>query len=302
MNKMPATELEQWAILRTAVQAGSFAKAADILNRSQSSVSYAIARLQERLGVSLLRVEGRRAVLTPEGEQLLAEAAPLIDEMARVEERARTIAGGQEASLRLLVDSIAPRAFVFDALTRFRKGGGLAEIILTEQVRHSIDDLDPTTYDMAITFWDNRSRHAFHLMNVEMVAVANANHPLHESHALVTDTLLSRYPAAFVNAAGETAGRGIFKGQHVQVNTLEAALEAVRSGFCHARLPRHLIAADLQHGFLKEVRVRNSTRIVPLVLTFANEAMAGPLARQLADCLKAAFSRDDPAISRRPSH
>jgi DNA-binding transcriptional LysR family regulator len=43
MSHVPQTELEQWAVLRTVVEAGTFAKAAEQLNRSQSSVSYASA-------------------------------------------------------------------------------------------------------------------------------------------------------------------------------------------------------------------------------------------------------------------
>jgi len=50
---IPQTTLEQWSVLRTVVESGSFARAAEQLNRSQSSVSYAMSRLQERLGVPL---------------------------------------------------------------------------------------------------------------------------------------------------------------------------------------------------------------------------------------------------------
>jgi len=100
MSHVPQTELEQWAVLRTVVEAGSFAKAAQQLNRSQSSVSYAIARLQERLGVALLHVDGRRALLTDAGRLLLAEAVPLIDDLERLEHRGKLIAKGQEPDLR----------------------------------------------------------------------------------------------------------------------------------------------------------------------------------------------------------
>jgi len=65
---MHKTTLEQWSLLERVVEAGSFAKAAEETNRSQSSVSYNLSLLQERLGVALLVPEGRRAVLTPAGE------------------------------------------------------------------------------------------------------------------------------------------------------------------------------------------------------------------------------------------
>ncbi|MBZ4261165.1 LysR family transcriptional regulator, partial [Mycobacterium tuberculosis] len=51
---MHKTTLEQWALLEKVVELGSFARAAEETNRSQSSVSYNLALLQERLGVALL--------------------------------------------------------------------------------------------------------------------------------------------------------------------------------------------------------------------------------------------------------
>ncbi|MEO4008850.1 helix-turn-helix domain-containing protein [Chromobacterium piscinae] len=61
------TTLDQWQVLRTIVEEGGFAQAAEKLHRSQSSVSYAVARLQEQLEVALLRQDGRRMRLTGEG-------------------------------------------------------------------------------------------------------------------------------------------------------------------------------------------------------------------------------------------
>src|SRR5260221_1489676 len=119
MSHVPQTELEQWAVLRTVVEAGSFAKAAQQLNRSQSSVSYAIARLQERLGVALLHVDGRRALLTDAGQLLLAEAVPLIDDLPRLEQRRKLIAKGHGTRIRLVVDSIFSKMLPFDALGAF---------------------------------------------------------------------------------------------------------------------------------------------------------------------------------------
>jgi DNA-binding transcriptional LysR family regulator len=41
------TTLDEWEILHAVVQLGGFAPAAQQLNRSQSTISYAIARLQD---------------------------------------------------------------------------------------------------------------------------------------------------------------------------------------------------------------------------------------------------------------
>ena len=71
--------------------AGSHAQAATALHRSQSAVSYAVARLQEELDVPLLVIEGRKAVLTPHGETLLQRARGLLRDMNTLELLARSL-------------------------------------------------------------------------------------------------------------------------------------------------------------------------------------------------------------------
>lgn len=65
-------------------QEGTMSRAAARLRVSTSTISKRIQALEEELGSSLLRLEGRTAVLTPRGEELLAEAEPLLAELNRV--------------------------------------------------------------------------------------------------------------------------------------------------------------------------------------------------------------------------
>jgi DNA-binding transcriptional LysR family regulator len=111
MARIPQTSIAQWSVLRVIIESGSFALAAEQLHRSQSSVSYSVAQLQDRLGVKLLQIDGRKAQLTGIGRTLLADAMPLIDDLIRLEERARYLASGGEANIRLLADSIFPNVF-----------------------------------------------------------------------------------------------------------------------------------------------------------------------------------------------
>lgn len=285
MKSVPSTELDQWAVLRAAVEAGSFARAAATLNRSQSSVSYAIARLQERLGIELLRLDGRRAVLTEAGKLLLAEAAPLIDDFRRLEARARMMSEGQEPRVRLLVDAIAPKRIVFSALSKFRELHQGAEIVLKELVRQPVASLPVSDYDLAISFWEDRAAHAFRFADVEMIAVAAREHPLLEHGENLSPAVLAHHPRVLIDRAEEAIERHVGSGRDLRVNSVESAIEAVRSGFCHGRLPRHMIEDDLKSGLLKPLPIAEPVRVIPLVLAYANPAMAGPLTRAMADLL-----------------
>jgi DNA-binding transcriptional LysR family regulator len=113
------TTLDAWEILQTVVQLGGFAPAAEKLNRSQSTISYAIGRLQSQLGVRLFEIQGRKAQLTELGRVLLADAEPHLAGFHRLEQNARLMASGGAPEIRLSVDSIFPDDRLFAALASF---------------------------------------------------------------------------------------------------------------------------------------------------------------------------------------
>lgn len=70
--------------LRAFADTGTMARAALRLRVTQSAVSKRIQSLEDRLGRSLVEPIGRRVRLTTEGERLLAEAEPLLHQLAEV--------------------------------------------------------------------------------------------------------------------------------------------------------------------------------------------------------------------------
>ena len=111
---LPKTTLEQWGVLAAVIDADGFAQAAGALHRSQSAVSYAVARLQDGIGLPLLTMDGRKAVLTPDGKTLLARARTLLQDLANLESLARSLQRGWEPELTLVVDVAFPRARLLD--------------------------------------------------------------------------------------------------------------------------------------------------------------------------------------------
>ena len=89
------------------VDHGSFAQAAEALHRSQSSINYTVARMQEQLGVPLLRIDGRQAVLTEAGEVLLRRSRQLVKQAGQLENWP-TMEQGWEPEVRLVVDAAYP--------------------------------------------------------------------------------------------------------------------------------------------------------------------------------------------------
>lgn len=85
------SSLKQWRMLHALVDCGSYAEAAEILHVSQSTLSYTLTKLQQRLGVRLLRIEGRKAVLTATGELLVERSRKVLHEARELESFARNL-------------------------------------------------------------------------------------------------------------------------------------------------------------------------------------------------------------------
>ena len=114
------SSIDQWEVLAAVVDAGGFAQAAQALHKSQSAVSYAVAQLQQALGVRLLRMEGRRAVLTPAGAELLRRSRGVVEQFTRLEALARAIDRGWESELALVIDASFPQALLLGILAELR--------------------------------------------------------------------------------------------------------------------------------------------------------------------------------------
>jgi DNA-binding transcriptional LysR family regulator len=138
--KQARTTWEQWQVLQCIVSEGGFAQAAKAMHRSQSSVSYMVAQLQEQLGVALLQAQGRRMVLTAAGEVLLRDAQNVLAASLRLEDKARSLLQGWEAEVRLAVDSLFPTPALLPALGQFASHCPSTRLQMHEVVMSGADD------------------------------------------------------------------------------------------------------------------------------------------------------------------
>ena len=115
---MPLT-LDTLAILDAIDRRGSFARAAEELDRAPSSLTYAVQQLEADLDVLVFDRSGHRARLTPAGQILLDDGRILLKAAAETEQRVRQAADGWEPALTLAIDVILPMAPVLDCVAEF---------------------------------------------------------------------------------------------------------------------------------------------------------------------------------------
>jgi DNA-binding transcriptional LysR family regulator len=286
---MHRTTLEQWLVLQTVVESAGFTRAAMRLHRSQSAVSYAVAQLQERLGISLITVEGRSVRLTEAGEALLGDARPLIVQLATLETRAQALAQGAQARLRLAVDSAYSKRRLFAVLAQFEAAFPHTRLELFELMRLGAQQARAHA-DLGIVFQASDVLAEHRLADVELVAVAAASHPLCAVGPALTLADLTPYLQVRLED-GVQASRAPdeMRPRLWSVNTVESAREAVCAGLCFGWLPLHAVDDLLERGVLQRLPLASGgKRSIPLSLVFADFERAGQATRALADMLLAA--------------
>ena len=277
---------------------GSFEQAAQSLHMSQSSVSYAVARLQDALGVRLLETEGRRARLTVPGAELLEQVRPLLRGFVMVEAQAEMLAKGQMVELHLASDSAFPDELLFPALRNFQKSFPAVRLTLRQGIRLSAEAAFARhAADLCISPPGAAEHPAEPLLDVEMLAVAHRNHALHRSGERLTPRHLANHVMVRIaDVESEAPLPTLIEGCPIwTVNTILAALSAVRHGACFGWLPADTIRADLASGELKLLDlVTGVRRISSLFLALRNDLPASSPAHDLARALRQAASKPHP--------
>jgi DNA-binding transcriptional LysR family regulator len=126
--------LEQWEALVAVVDAGTYAKAAQRLHKSQSTVTYAVQKLESLLGVKAFEIRGRRAVLTRTGELLQRRARIVLDEARGLERASHLVSAGWEAEITVAADIVFPYWLLLQCFDRFGNESPHTRIELIESV------------------------------------------------------------------------------------------------------------------------------------------------------------------------
>ncbi len=284
---LPRTQLEQWAVLATVIDRGGFAPAAQALHRSQSSISYALARLQQSLGVPLLAIQGRKAALTAHGETLLRRARPLLQELATLEELADSLQRGWESQLKLVVDLAFPR----ERLLRIVSELGLAcphtQLQLADAVLSGAGEaIIGQTADVVVTSRVPPGYLGDLLLDVPFIAVAHPEHALLQLHRTLEAADLAHYTQVVVRDSGQQHPRDegwLGAERRFTLSSMEASLAMVSAGLAFAWLPEHLVAPAIAAGTARALPLATgATRNVSLYLVLVRAPVAGPAAREAA--------------------
>ena len=147
---MDARLLSGLEVLAAVVSAKSFVRAGDAVGLTQSGVSRAIARLEERVGVRLVDRTSRSVELTDEGRRFYAQVLPLY---SGIEEAVNEAAGASSAPrgrLRVHTDPALARLLLAPRMGAFLRAN--PEVSVELLVRDRLPDLVAEGFDVAVRF------------------------------------------------------------------------------------------------------------------------------------------------------
>ncbi|MGP8292023.1 LysR family transcriptional regulator [Vreelandella zhanjiangensis] len=290
---MSRVTLAQWKMLAAVVDHGGFARAAEVVHKSPSTLNHAVHKLEEQLGVQVLEPIGRQVRLTEAGELLLRRARQLIESAASLEDVASRLAEGLEAEIVLAIDQVFPAAAQAKAMERFSEMYPQVRVQLHESVLNGgTEMLYDGRADLVISGMEAQGFLGEPLVSVRFIAVAHPEHALHQLDRALDLRDLAQYRQLVVrdSALRQSTDAGWLKAeQRWTVGHLNTSLDMLKRGLGFAWMPETRIADDIRRGELKPLPLTaGSIREVPIQIIFRDRDRAGPAAHAMATALKQA--------------
>jgi DNA-binding transcriptional LysR family regulator len=287
--------LDQLRTFVAAAAAGSFSAAGRQLGRVQSVVSHTIANLEGQIGVRLFDRSGRYPKLTAQGTALLADARAIVGTIDQFKARARSLAGGLEPELTVIVNAMFPAVELTSAVRAFHAEfpdtplriavegmGAVIEPVLERQCSFGIRGSFLT---------DHAELTAEYLLAFRYLTVASAEHPLAKYRApLPVNALKQHVQLVLSDRSSLTEGKdlGVISPKTWRLSDLGAKHAFLRAGLGWGGMPLHLVEADLADGSLVQLTLAESAApaTFPMSAIYRTDNPPGPAGRWLIERLK----------------
>jgi DNA-binding transcriptional LysR family regulator len=221
---------------------------------------------------------------------LLADAETHLVGFHQLEQRAQLMASGGVSEVTLSVDNIFPDDRLFRALASFAQSFPHVKVKLRQGFFLSADtEFTLHNAQLCVTGLVSRELLVTPILVVEMIAVAQRDHPLHLMRRRPMRSDLMQHMLVTIEgaASGGTKHQPRLPTQRVlPVSTIESAIAAVRNGLCYGWLPKYRIQAELSCGELAVLPLSaGKTRDVRLNLVCRDQYTSNTEVNVLADLL-----------------
>ncbi len=184
-------EVRHLRLVSAVAELGSLTRAGDRLHLTQSALSHQLRDIESRLGAALFLRVGKRLVLTPAGERLLATARDVLDRLDRTEQDIHQMGKARAGMLRLTTECYTCYHWLPPLLVRYRQRFPQVEVrIDVGATGRPLDMLLAGKLDLAIMSTPVRDRRLVSrpVFDDELVVVAARDHRFaKQTHVRLSD-------------------------------------------------------------------------------------------------------------------
>ncbi|WP_087017103.1 LysR family transcriptional regulator [Thaumasiovibrio subtropicus] len=183
MNKL--LSFESLLVLDAIDRRGSFAAAAEELQRAPSSLSYQVQKLEQDLDLVIFDRSGHRAAFTKAGELLLERGRKLLNAADEMVNDAVSLAHGWELDITLGFDGIVDINRLFPLVPALEEKGGTRLHLQEEILAGSWEALSQDRIDLLIASMPTVVPNDVKVVTIGQLSmnwVASPNHPIFKSN------------------------------------------------------------------------------------------------------------------------
>ena len=259
----PPISIEALLVLDAIEYRGSYAAAAEQLNKVPSALSYIVQKLEEQLNVTIFQRQGRRSVLTPAGKHLLVEGRKVLHAINALSEQTQTIANGWEPKIRIACDSIVDINPIFTGIQHFLAEHQNIEIDVQEEVMNGtwealIDDRVDLVIGAPSPVPNQKGIRAIKTAEFDSVLVVSKSHALADRFSrdrqLIEPIELAQFRSVIVHDSAQNeipwSVNMIEGSQQFFVSSITQKIAAIIAGIGIGHLPKCTVQHYIKSGQL----------------------------------------------------
>lgn len=260
--------LEALHILDAIDRRGSFAAAANELDRAPSSLSYQIQKLEQDLDITIFDRSGHKAVFTEAGKLILERGRILLVATDKLVNDASVLANGWELDITIAFDGIIPVNNLFSMVDSLGNVSSTRVRLQEEILAGSWEALETGRADLLVCPkldtipLDVKS---VTIGRMEMIWVAAANHYVHKRVGEFDDQAREKYRIiAIADTAREQPAMSVNvlqKQPRLTVSNFAAKVEALTAELGIGTLPTIIAQPLIQQGRLQQIKGTQTSSI-----------------------------------------
>ena len=267
---------DQLRMFNRICEQGSFSKAAQNLDISQSTISTQIAILEKRAGLKLFDRSQRPVKLTEAGVLFLRIGTQIVNQAELLDKLLRELSGGIAGEVKIGTTTSIGAFILPRILSRLLRESPKIRLDVTIKPLSSICESvrqGETDFGLVMSQTEPRGLAAKTLKRERLCFVVSPRHPLAETTVALEDLRTYSFVVG-AKSGGYTAmierlleRNGLFEFDvALRVGSFEGIKETVRAGLGVGLLPHFMIRRELTGGVLSEITVKGNPLFVEIIM------------------------------------